>query len=155
MDCYEGGSPAATVTGMGTCAAPYVIDLSGEAHGTILSYTISGGGDEMDFAGGCPNPPVGTARDVVLHVMMPNDVTALLISVDPSGTSDAQLAVAEDPDCFQPMNACADEGVAGQCEALVAPRSGEGFFGTSTYVVVSEVVDSGEDLTVRLQTTNE
>ena len=86
---------------------------------------------------------------------MPADVTALLVSVDPIEGADARLAVAEDPSCFQPMNACADEGGANQCEGLVAPRGGDGFFGTSTYVVVSEVVASGQPLTVRFQTTNE
>jgi len=155
--CFEGGASAAGVTGAGSCADPYLLDLSAEAHGTIVTYTITAGADAMDMGGGgnCLAEPIGTARDVVLHVMMPADVTALLLSVDPSGSSDGRLAVAEDPSCFQPMNACADEGAAGQCEALEAPRGGDGFFGTSTYVVVSELVDSGEDLTLRLQTTNE
>lgn len=156
-ECFEGGSAAKGVSGSGTCAAPFVIDLSAEAHGTIVSYALDGGADEMDMGGGgnCFAEPVGTARDVVVEVMMPADVTALLVSVDPIGGADARIAVAEDPSCFQPMNACADEGGTGQCEGLVAPRGGDGFFGTSTYVVVSEIVASGQPLTVRFQTTNE
>lgn len=111
----------------------------------------------MDMGGGgdCLAEPIGTARDIVIEVAMPADVTALLVSVDPSAGADAQIAVAEDPSCFQPMNACANEGGTGQCEGLVAPRGGDGFFGTSTYVVVSELVSSGQPLTVRFQTTNE
>ncbi|MEM6295332.1 MAG: hypothetical protein AAGA54_28930 [Myxococcota bacterium] len=153
--CFEGGADT-TPTGAGTCASPYVIDLSAGPHGTILAHTLSGGGDEMDMGGGgdCDAEPVGTARDVVYQVLMPADVTALLLSVDPVEGANPRLAVAEDPSCFQPMNACADEGTASQCEGLVAERGGFGFVGNSTYVVVSEVANSGADLTVRFQTTD-
>ncbi|MEM6993262.1 MAG: hypothetical protein AAF721_22305 [Myxococcota bacterium] len=150
--CFEGGTPAPPPTGSGTCADPYVIDLSMEAHGTIVTHDLTGGADEMDLGGGCDDPPTGTARDVVYHVMMPDDVMELQLSVDAADGADPRLAVAEDPSCFQPMNACATVGGVGACEGLVAPRGGAGFFGVSTYAVVSELADSGADLVVRFAT---
>lgn len=150
--CFDGGVPAAGVSGAGTCASPYVIDLSAEPHGTIVTHALAGGTDEMDLFGGCDIPPVGTARDVVYHVLMPADVNELHVSVDATAGADPRIAVAEDPECFQPMNACADDLGPGECEGLVAPRSGEGFFSTTTYVVINEFVDSGAELTVRFFT---
>ena len=152
--CFDGGNPAPGGRGDGTCANPYTIDLSMQPHGTILTHTFVQGADEMDMGGGCVIPPVGTARDVVYHVLMPDDVMELHVSVDAAAGADPRIAVAEDPSCFQPMNACADELGAGACEGVVAPRGGAGFFGTSTYVVINEFVDSNVDLTVRFRTAN-
>lgn len=154
--CFDGGDAAPNVTGTGTCADPFVVDLSGQPHGTIYTHETAGGGDEADLFGpeSCPASPTGTARDIVYHVMMPKDVTELAISVDGAAGANPRIAVAEDPSCFQPMNACADEETDDTCEGLVAPRSGAGFFGTSTYVVISELADSGASLNTRFSSAN-
>lgn len=45
------------------------------------------------MGGGRNIPPVGTARDVVYHVMMPDDVMELHVSVDPAAGADPRIAV--------------------------------------------------------------
>lgn len=152
--CFEGGAPIGAVMGSGTCADPFIIDMTATAHGTVVTHDVAGGGDEQDMSGGgCDTPPVGTARDVVFQVDMPNDVARLDVSVDGAPGSDSMIAVAEDPSCNQPMNACIDAGLATQCEGLEAAQ-GPVFFGNSTFVVVSETIASGATWTVRFRTAN-
>jgi hypothetical protein len=147
--CLSGGT-VVTVTGSGTCAAPYVVDLSGAALGSVASYVATGGTDQSTPLTGasCKVSFTATARDVVFHVKMPNSVASLDVSAVPSASGDTRIAVAEDPSCGQPLNACADATGTGACDFVNAPRGGFGFFGTETYVVVSEVTSSGQPITV-------
>lgn len=150
--CLSGGSTA-SVTGSGTCSAPYVVDLSAAALGTVVSYVATGGANESIPLKGasCSVDFTATARDVVFHVKMPSGVASLDVAAVPSAGGNTRVAVAEDPSCGQPLNACADNGGTGACDFVNAPKGGFGFFGTETYVVVSEVTSSGQPITVYLR----
>ena len=69
--------------------------------------------------------------------------------MDAAAGADPIVHVLEDPSCFQPANACANAGAAGQGECLLARKGGYGYFGNTTFAVVSEVTHSGKPLTVR------
>jgi len=151
--CLSGGT-SATATGTGTCADPYVIDISGSALGTVFSHVATGGSDVANLSGGpsaCTTIFTGTARDVIYEVVMPAGVSSLTVSVDAATGVDARIGVHEDPSCAQPINSCANETGVGTCEFVVAPKGGAGFFGTTTFVTVSELVDSGQSMTVRVR----
>lgn len=149
--CLGGGTPV-TPTGSGTCAAPYLVDLTGVALGAIVAVTATGGADEASFVkgGACGVAFDGTARDLVFHVKMPSAVVTLDVAAE-GANADVRLGVAEDPSCGQPLNACANAGGAGACEHVIGPKGGAGFFGNETYVVVSEVTSSGQPLAVRFR----
>lgn len=122
------------------------------ARPAIGSHATSSANAEPDFvAGVCKTFPKGTARDVVYHVKLPSDTKGLEVSVDAATGGNPFVAVLEDPSCGQPANACSDLNGPNACEVLFAPRSGYGFFGTSTFVVVSEVSTTGVSLTTRFR----
>lgn len=148
--CLTGGA-VVTPTGSGSCADPYVVDISAMALGTVVRVDLANAGFEPDFGGPCRTTFAGTMRDLVVHVKMPTAVASLAVGAEGPGPTDTVIGVFEDPSCGQPINACASATGAGACEHLVAPRSGAGFFGTSTYVIVSEPVNHGFALTVRLR----
>ena len=139
--------------GAGTCATRYVINLSSIPFGTVVTHEAgAAGADEADFnaPGYCNAPPVGTARDIVYHVRGPVGTQAIEICVETSAGGNPRIAVLEDPSCGQPANLCADDQPAGVSEFLHADR-GTVFYSDDTYVVVSEMVNSGADFTVSFQ----
>ena len=146
-NCLTGGSAAAGVTGAGTCADPFVVDLSAAALGTVASHLATSFGDEAAFTGACAATLGTTNRDVVYHLKMPAGVSSLEIGVD---SPNVRLGVAEGPSCSQPVNACTDAAT-GSCRTLTAPKGAGGFSGSEAHVVVSEVEGSGQNLTVRFR----
>lgn len=157
LDAGDGGAclaegSAVAPTGSGTCADPYVIDLSTLALGTVVTHTAAGGADAANFVegGACKVSFKNTARDWVYRVKMPQAVASLDVGARGVG-ADPRVGVAEDPSCGQPLNACADAGGAGVCEVVHAPRNGSGFFGTETFVVVAETVSSNQAISVSFQ----
>jgi len=129
------------------------VDISAEPFNTVVVHEAGAAGlDEADFVspGYCAAPPVGTARDIVYHVIMPSGVGALEICVDTAMGGDPRIAVLEDPSCAQPANLCIDASPPHGWEFLSA-ASGVVFYSDDTYVVVSEMANSGADFTVRFQ----
>jgi len=138
--CFAGGSMA-PASGSGTCGDPYVVDMTGAMAGDVISYAVGGNAnDEMgNLSSVCGIDWSNTVRDIVFLVQnMDATTTGLEISTDTVGGVSPMIAVAEDPNCGQPLNSCADDNGDNMCEALCAPRGGSGFFGTSTFVVISE-----------------
>ena len=89
-----------------------------------------------------------TQRDVVFNVMLPPGSMAFDVSVDGVAGSDPHVGVMEDPSCYQPVNACVDDGGDGVCEELNALNP-DHFFSNSTYVVVSEPMHSMTEWVVK------
>jgi hypothetical protein len=136
-------------TGSGTCADPYIIDLSAFGPFSISSHSAAGGADEADMAiGPCGAGPIGTARDVVYQLILPASGVSLVEATVEAGAGDARVSILEDSSCTQPNNACANAGGAGACEVVSAPR---GSLGTSPRVVVSEVTSSGSPLVMQFR----
>ncbi len=142
--CFGPGAAIPSVPGMGSCAQPFFVDLSSMAPGTEVTADFgTAGADEADFGGGgCAVVPTGTARDIVVQVNLPPGATTLEVTVDGAAGSDPWIGVTEDPSCQQPVNGCADDGGAEGCEYVSADNPTV-FFGTSTYVIISEVANSG------------
>lgn len=153
--CLSGGA-VLSPSGSGSCADPYLLDLSALSTGQVVAVQVAGtvGKDESQFSypsyGGCTPAPTTTARDVVFALTLPQSgISGVLMSVDGAAGADPIAQVLEDRSCGQPANACANNGPMGQCEFLLAPKGGTGFFGYRPYAVASEVVSSGKALTVR------
>lgn len=137
------GSP---LSGSGTCSSPWVIDLGPSGIGGELAVQTGPGGfdENIGFGYGCGG---STARDLVYHVILPPGAVGMEISTDAAAGADPYIGVAEDPSCYQPTNACGESGGAGEAECVSASNP-EVFFGTSTYVYISEVVHTGTDFKV-------
>jgi hypothetical protein len=149
LPCLSGGTPI-TATGTGACNDQFVIDLSALALGATSSFTATGGSDRPSFSYGasCKVSWTGTARDLAFRVKVPMGTVALDVSAIPGSNGNTRVAIAEASSCGQPLNACADNGGVGMCDTVSAPNSIIGFFGAETTVIVSEMVDSGQPITV-------
>ena len=95
----------------------------------------------------------GTARDVVFQLQLPTtSIAGFEVGVDAMGSADPRILVFEDTSCQQPVNACADDGGAGEPECVFADATTGVYFGVAPYVAVSEATASGETLRVRFRT---
>jgi hypothetical protein len=142
--CFMGGSPAEGVTGSGSCADPFVIDLRNADIGQIVYHATAEGSDEpgVPWAGEPKCGVAATARDVVYKVLLPPGAD-LEAAVEVTPVSDAVLFVHEDSSCQQPINACADDHGVGACEMVAASHDSGAIYGQAPYITVSEVEASG------------
>ena len=153
--CFLGGNPV-TPTGNGTCASPYIIDMQGLAMGSVVYHDAgTAGADETTQIGygGCQLTTLfdNTQRDLVYQVLVPSLTNLLDVSVDAQAGADPRVGLFEDVSCGQPVNDCADDGGVGQCDALRGDSMQGEWFGTGPYVIVSELQDSGQPLTIRFR----
>lgn len=150
--CFEGKLEVVASAGMGTCAEPFVIDLSGGAFDdTVYVLTPSGGTDE-------PVSPLSKcgedlARDLVFVVTVP-DQTDLEVTVAAMGDGNPVLLAQDGPnsDCAKGNTVlCQDEGAAGECEYTRLKWGSDAFAGATTQLIVSEAEGSGSPLVVHLR----
>jgi len=152
LECFANGGSGANLSGAGTCADPKIVDLTTVAVGDEI---VHGGADapndetdnySMDTcAGGA------TGWDMIYQVTLPAAATHLEVSVDAAAGANPVIGIHEDPSCGQPVNYCADQGGAGECEVVSGGRNGPNWFGSPTYVSVSEVTWSNMPLTIRFR----
>lgn len=150
-DCFGDEGVAIEVSGSGTCADPWVLDLSAFDPGSVVRHEVGVvvgdpfGSDEVPsplYGGNCGASAIldGTTTDFVWRVVLPEAAQTVEVSVDPVAGADPRVGVFEDASCGQPLNACADDQGEGLCEYVIATKFDE-FYGTTPYVIVSEVID--------------
>jgi len=155
--CFMGGTDANAAAADGKCGDPIIIDMTGMQAGDVVFHTVNSNqhGDETAtwIYGGCSDMDfTGAANDYVFQVLVDQAVERLDVSVDGTGgTADPMVAIIEDVGCGQGLNACSNANAAGQCEWVGGTNLDGVWFGTGPYVLVSEVVDSNEDVTVRFR----
>jgi hypothetical protein len=154
--CFDGGTAIGATTAAGNCTQPIAINLSGASVGAVSTYTVPGTMGAQSARSWTEGSSCGvtgfdaSTRYVVFSVDV-GTATALEVSVDAAAGANPLVGVAEDPSCQQPLNACADDGALGECEFVRAEKGGFGFFGTSTYVIVSDGAASSAEMTVRFR----
>lgn len=145
-----------TPTGAGSCASPYLVDLSSAKVGDVVYMQVAGtvGSNEKQFSypsySGCN--PSSTARDVIFALTLPTTgVSGVWVHADAVPGADPIATMLEDTSCGQPANACSNVNGKDKEECLLAKKGGTGYFGNKPYAVVSEVIHSNKPLTVRFK----
>ena len=89
---------------------------------------------------------------MLAEVQLAAGTTVLDVSVDGSADFDPKIGILEGTGCnAQGINACSNDSPVNECEYLRGDSVDGDFFGTSTYVVVSESLSSSTNPTVRFQ----
>lgn len=144
-------SPA--LTGSGTCADPYVVDLSGLMLGkAVFTGTAAAASDETFGDGVCAwGGAGGTIDDIVYKLLLPSSgFTKLQIASDVGNTVDVKLSLLPASSCADAAGACIDDGVAGTCEAFELPVDAS-TFASPPLIVASRSQAGGFEIAFRLQ----
>jgi hypothetical protein len=152
--CFSDGTPVDSVVpeATGACDAPFVVDLREGRQGDVFVHVARGDAFDAD-APGIGKCGASTERDIVYNVMLPAE-TDLEISAKMGDAGDpivsAQRAVRAK--CDKPETThCVDDSGAGACEYLRLPAGSAVFKDDTPQIIVSEMRDSGGELTLHLR----
>jgi hypothetical protein len=146
--CFD-GTLDGNVTGTGSCADPWSIDLKQLAPGDpfYLQRALPTGDQGITLSACTDSDP----REGVLSVQLPNSARILDVSVAANGAGgDPTLTILEAPSCGQPQNACGNQGGAEACEYVRASEDLGQFYG-SAGVVLSDSADASIVYTISVR----